>query len=70
MCEETVQFQAKEELLDYLREQGIDPSYFAREVIEATARKLRSQDTVDELADLQVELPRPVEEIIREDRDR
>lgn len=70
MATEVVQFREDEDVLAYLRDRGINPNRFAREAFEATLRKLRAQEAADELADVQAELPRPVEELIREDRDR
>lgn len=67
---EVVQFREDPEALGYLRERGINPNRFAREAFEAMLRKLKAEEAADELAGIQARLPRPIEEMIREDRER
>lgn len=69
MNENRIQFRANEDLLDYLRDRGINPNEFARETFKAKVRRIRAQETAEKLAEVQADLPRPVEEIVREDRD-
>lgn len=63
-------FRADEASLSYLRDRGVNPNRFAREAFEATLRRLRAQQSAESLADVQAKLPRPVEELVRDDRDR
>lgn len=64
-----VQFREPKETLAYLEGKGINPNQFAREAFEAMVRKMRIEESMDELSKVQAKLPRPIEEIIREDRD-
>lgn len=69
MPSEVVQFREDAGSLAFLRERGINPNEFAREAFEANLRKLRAEETAEELGAVQADLPRPIEEIIREARD-
>lgn len=69
MATGVVQFREPTETLAYLKDKGINPNQFAREAFEAMVRKMRIEESMDELSKVQAKLPRPIEEIIREDRD-
>lgn len=64
-----VQFREDEDALEYLRERGVNPNEFGREAFEAALRRLRAEEKVDALEDRRARLPRPIEELVREDRE-
>lgn len=70
MATEVVQFREDPDALAYLRDRGINPNEFAREAFEANLRRLKAEEKVERLESLQIDLPRPVVDLIREDRDR
>lgn len=69
MASEVVQFRKDAESLAFLRERGVNPNEFAREAFEANLRRMRAEETAEELGAVQADLPQPIEEIIREARD-
>lgn len=64
-----VQFRVANETLAYLEEKGINPNQLAREAFEAKVRRLRAEESMDELANTRIEFPRSAADMIREDRD-
>jgi hypothetical protein len=69
MPTKVVQFREDEESLAFLRERDINPNEFAREAFRSTLRRLQAEEVTDRLANVQADLPRPVEDLVREDRD-
>ncbi|HEV8360389.1 MAG TPA: hypothetical protein VGR28_08060 [Candidatus Thermoplasmatota archaeon] len=69
MATDVVQFREDANTLAYLRARGISPNTFGREAFQAALRRLRSEEAMARLARAKVRLPRPIEDIIREDRD-
>lgn len=67
---EVVRFRMNEEALEYLRERGVNPNRFAREAFDANLRRMRAEETVEQLDAISLDLPRPIVDLIREDRDR
>lgn len=67
---EVVQFREDSSELAYLRERGINPNEFAREAFEANLRRMKAEEKVEQLESMGVDLPRPIVDLIREDRER
>jgi hypothetical protein len=69
MASGVVQFRQDEDKLKALRERGINPNEFAREAFEAMLRRLEAEEAMRELGKVKARLPKPVADLIREDRD-
>ncbi len=70
MGSDIVQFREDDEALAYLRARGVNPNEFGREAFEATLRRLRAEERMAKLGKVGAKLPRPIQDLIREDRDR
>lgn len=64
-----VQFRTSEEVLAYLRSQGVSPNDLARTLFDAEVRRLRAEDRLARLRGMGVTLPRGADEMVREDRE-
>lgn len=69
MASSLVQFRKDASTLEFLRGRGINPNEFGREAFDSAVRRLRTEEAMGRLAKLKVRLPKPIEEVIREDRD-
>lgn len=69
MPSEVVQFREDSDRLAFLRERDINPNELAREAFRATFRRLQAEEVAERLEQIELDLPRPVEELVREDRD-
>lgn len=69
MPSDVIQFREDREAVEYLRERGINPNEFGREAFEAALRRLRAREAMDRLGEVGARLPKPVEELVREDRE-
>lgn len=69
VASDVVQFRQDAETVTYLRKRGINPNEFGKEAFEAYLRRLQAEESVKRLAKIKARLPRPIERIIREQRD-
>ncbi len=69
MPSDVIQFREDREAVQYLRERGINPNEFGREAFEAALRRLRAREAMDQLSEVGARLPKPVEDLVREDRE-
>lgn len=64
----TVQFREDDEVIAYLRAEGMNPNEFARDLLEAWVRRSKAQKRMDRLRASAVDLG-DVVRLVREDRD-
>lgn len=64
-----VQFRADETELAYLRAKGLNPNDLARDAFRAEVRRMQAEDRHARLRSMWVQMPRPSEEMLREDRE-
>lgn len=69
MASGIVQFREDEETLEFLRKRGINPNEFGREAFERAVRRLRVQRWVEAAEQIKARPTRPIEDLLREDRD-
>lgn len=69
MVSDVVQFREEADALQYLRTRGINPNEFGKEAFESALRRVRAEEKARELAKIQAKLSRPIEDVIREDRE-
>lgn len=69
MATKVVSFREDEEILNYIRQQGLNPSEVAKEALEKEVQRIRAMGALEWLKQNPMPLGEPAEAIIRKMRD-